>query len=100
MSNSNNLLVLGATGQVGKLVAKNLKGSGAQFSAGTRSKANLDALADKFRASRYIDLDDPRTFDEALKNVTRIFLVIGYTVRLLRTRKTLIHAPRQLEKHH
>ncbi|NPT53811.1 NmrA family NAD(P)-binding protein [Paraburkholderia elongata] len=95
MSNSNNLLVLGATGQVGTLVAKNLRSSGAQFSAGTRRKAHLDALADQFGASRYIDLDDPRTFDEALKDVTGIFLINGYTVDMLVQSKTLIDAARR-----
>src|SRR5712672_4828187 len=28
-------------------------------------------------------LDDPRTFDEALKNITGIFLITGYTVDML-----------------
>jgi len=75
MNTSSNLLVLGVTGQVGKLVANNLRRSDAQFSVGTRRKANLEVLADQFGASRFIDLDDPRTFDEALKNVTGIFLI-------------------------
>ena len=83
MNSSNNLLVLGVTGQVGKLVARNLRRSGANFSVGTRRKANLKELADQFGASRFIDLDDPRTFDEALKNVTGIFLITGYTVTCL-----------------
>ena len=95
MSNSNNLLVLGATGQVGKLVAKNLRSSGAHFSAGTRRKTNLDTLADQFGASRYIDLDDPRTFDEALKDITSIFLVTGYTVDMLVQSKSLIDAAKR-----
>ena len=67
MNSSRNLLVLGVTGQVGKLVANNLKRTGANFSVGSRRKANLEELADQFGASRFIDLDDPRTFDEALK---------------------------------
>ncbi len=50
-------------------------------------------LADQFGASRFIDLDDPRTFDEALKNVTGIFLITGYTVDMLVQSKTLIDAP-------
>ena len=92
MNTSSNLLVLGVTGQVGKLVAKNLRRSDAQFSVGTRRKANLEVLADQFGASRFIDLDDPRTFDEALKNVTGIFLITGYTVDMLVQSKTLIDA--------
>ena len=95
MNTSSNLLVLGVTGQVGKLVAKNLRRKYARLSVGTRRKANLEELADQFGASRFIDLDDPRTFDEALKNVTGIFLVTGYTVDMLVQSKTLIDAAKR-----
>src|SRR5258707_3262061 len=60
MNSSSNLLVLGATGQVGKLVAETLKRRGASFSVGSRGRANLEELADQVGASRFIDLDDPR----------------------------------------
>src|SRR5712675_1430204 len=95
MNTSSNLLVLGATGLVGKLVAKNLRRSDAQFSVGSRRKANLEELADQFGASRFIDLDDPRTFDEALRNVTGIFLITGYTVDMLVQSKSLIDAAKR-----
>src|SRR5256885_17199166 len=95
MNSSSNLLVLGVTGQVGKLVAKNLKRSEANLSVGSRRQANLEELADQFGASRFIDLDDPRTFDEALKNVTGIFLITGYTVDMLVQSKTLIDAAKR-----
>src|ERR1700757_3037035 len=95
MNSSSNLLVLGVTGQVGKLVAKHLKRSKANFSVGSRRKANLEELADQFGASRFIDLDDPRTFDEALKNITGIFLITGYTVDMLVQSKSLIDAARR-----
>src|SRR5246127_3143982 len=95
MNNSSNLLVLGATGQVGKLVAKHLKKSQANFSVGSRRKENLEDLADQFGASRFIDLDDPRTFDEALKDVTGVFLITGYTVDMLVQSKSLIDAAKR-----
>jgi hypothetical protein len=57
MNSSSNLLVLGVTGQVGKLVAKHLKRSKAHFSVGSRRKENLKELADQFGASRFIDLE-------------------------------------------
>src|SRR5258707_15648410 len=95
MNNSSNLLVLGATGQVGKLVAKNLKGRNANFSVGSRWESKLGELADQFGASRFIDLDDPRTFDEALKNVSSIFLITGYTVDMLVQSKSLIDAAKR-----
>src|SRR5260221_2177631 len=95
MNNSSNLLVLGATGQVGKLVANNLKSKEANLLVGSRRESKLGELADQFGASRFIDLDDPRTFDEALKNVSSIFLITGYTVDMLVQSKTLIDAARR-----
>src|SRR6202045_3998569 len=95
MNNSSNLLVLGATGQVGKLVANNLKERNANFSVGSRRGSKLGALADQFGASRFIDLDDPRTFDEALENVAGIFLITGYTVDMLVQSKSLIDAAKR-----
>ena len=94
-NSSSNLLVLGATGQVGKLVANNLRRSEANFSVGTRRKANLGELTDRFGASRFIDLDDPRTFDHALKGITGIFLITGYTVDMLVQSKSLIDAAKR-----
>jgi NAD(P)H dehydrogenase (quinone) len=95
MNSSSNLLVLGATGQVGKVVAKTLKRRGASFSVGSRRRANLEELADQFGASRFIDLDDPRTFDEALETITGIFLITGYTVDMLVQSKSLIDAAKR-----
>src|SRR5882724_157362 len=49
MNGSSNVLVLGVTGQVGKRVATNLKRRKANFSVGSRRKANLGELADHGR---------------------------------------------------
>ena len=95
MNSSRSLLVLGVTGQVGTLVAQHLKRSEVHFSAGTRRKANLEELAHQFGASRFIDLDDPRTFDEALKDITGLFLLTGYTVAMLVQSKSLIDAAKR-----
>src|SRR5258706_4853544 len=95
MNSSSNLLVLGVTGQVGQLVARHLRKSDANLSVGTRRKANLEELARQFGASRFIDLDDPRTFDEALKGVTGLFLLTGYSVAMLVQSKSLIDAARR-----
>src|SRR6267142_775691 len=95
MNSSSNVLVLGVTGQVGKLVAKNLRRKYARLSVGTRRKAILEELAGRFGASRFIDLDDPRTFDEALENITGIFLITGYTVDMLVQSKSLVDAAKR-----
>src|SRR5258708_40079666 len=92
MDRSSNLLVLG---QVGKLVAANVRRSKANLTVGTRRKGKLEELADQFGAARFVDLDDPRTFDEALKNITSIFLVTGYTVDMLVQSKSLIDAAKR-----
>ncbi len=95
MNSSSNLLVLGVTGQVGQLVARHLRRSEAHFTVGSRRKANLAELADHFGASRFIDLDDPRTFNEALNDITGIFLITGYTVAMLVQSKSLIDAAKR-----
>src|SRR5580700_1909801 len=95
MNGSSNILVLGVTGQVGKRIATNLKKRKAHFSVGSRRRANLEELANQFGSSRFIDLDDPRTFDEALKNVSSIFLITGYTVDMFVQSKMLIDAARR-----
>src|SRR5258708_1157560 len=95
IDHSSNGLVFGGTGQVRRLGARTLKHRGARFSVGSRRRANLGELADQFGASRFIDLDDPRTFDEALENITGIFLITGYTVDMLAQSKTLIYAPKR-----
>src|SRR5438094_8465529 len=88
-------MVLRVAAQVGKRDATNLKRKKARPSVGSRRKATLKELADQFGASRFIDLDDPRTFDEALNNVTSIFLITGYTVDMLVQSKSLIDAAKR-----
>src|SRR5712671_7527842 len=95
MNSSRSLLVLGVTGQVGTLVAQHLKRSEVHFSVGTRRKAHLEELAHQFGASRFIDLDDPRTFDEALRDISGLFLLTGYTVAMLVQSKSLIDAAKR-----
>ena len=100
MNSPSNLLVLGVTGQVGTLVAQQLKRSEVHFSVGTRRKANLEELAHQFGASRFIDLDYPRTFDEALKDITGLFLLTGYTVGMLVQSKSLGDAAKRTGVNH
>src|SRR6266571_356142 len=62
---------------------------------GRGSTGSPGELAGKFGASRFIDLNDPRTFDEALKDITGLFLITGYTVDMLVQSKTLIDAAKR-----
>jgi len=83
MNSSSNLLVLGVTGQVGKLVAKTFEKEQDKLFGRITKERESERACRSVGASRSIDLDDPRTFDQALKDVTGMFLITGYTVDML-----------------
>jgi|SRR5579885_133314 uncharacterized protein YbjT (DUF2867 family) len=87
------ILVLGATGQVGKLISDNLKNdSSLELVVATRNKEKIDQLASTYGQAVYIDLDKPQTFAPALKGINRLFLLTGYSVSMLVQSKTVIDA--------
>ncbi len=87
------VLILGGTGQVGKLISDNLKNSSAiELIIATRKKEKLATLANIYGQSIYIDLDDPRTFANALQNIDKLFLLTSYSVSMLNQSKTIIDA--------
>lgn len=87
------VLVLGVTGQLGSLVADQLRQDpSVKLRVTSRRKEDLPALKEKYGEAVYLDLDDPRTFPEALKNVERLFLLTGYTVDMLVQSKAIVDA--------
>lgn len=91
-----NVLVLGATGQLGRLVADKLHTNGSvSLIVTSRKKEQLPKLKEKYGQAVYLDLDDPRTFPEALKGVERIFLLTGYTVNMLVQSKAITDAAKK-----
>jgi NAD(P)H dehydrogenase (quinone) len=87
------VMVLGATGQVGRLICDYLKQDDAiELVVTTRKKESVSQLSKTYGKAVYIDLDDPRTFSEALHGVERLFLLTGYSVSMLAQSKTLIDA--------
>ncbi|VVC74777.1 NAD(P)H azoreductase [Aquicella siphonis] len=87
------VLVLGATGQVGKLLGDHLKDdSSLELIVGTRKKEKLDQLSKLYRQAVYIDLDNPQTFAGVLQDIDRLFLLTGYSVSMLVQSKTIIDA--------
>lgn len=87
------IMVLGATGQVGGLLAKQLKDkSSVQVRVTTRRKDQIEALKKQYGDAVYLDLDDARTFASALKGVDGLFLLTGYTVDMLVQSKSLVDA--------
>ena len=94
MNQTPNILVLGATGKVGNVVLKELKNSKQETNIvlASRKQDQVDAWKKEGKAAVYIDLDNARTFPEALKGINRIFLIAGYTVAMIHQAKTLVDA--------
>ena len=90
------VLVLGVTGQLGKLIADKICNTdAATLRVASRKKEQLETLKQKYGQAVYLDLDDPRTFPEALKNVDRLFLLTGYTVNMLVQSKAMVDASKK-----
>jgi len=88
------ILVLGSTGQTGRLVVEELERypDAAQIRLCSRRREEVKRLQSQGREAVFLDLDDPRTFGEALAGVDRIYLLTGYTVAMLLQSKTLVDA--------
>jgi NAD(P)H dehydrogenase (quinone) len=89
MSSKPKVLVMGATGQVGRAVASLLS-----------RNPNLDTVAAARTPAKaahlgvpgvHLDLDKIETFAPALQGVDRIFMATGYTVDMLRQSKDLVN---------
>jgi NAD(P)H dehydrogenase (quinone) len=93
MSSKPKVLVMGATGQVGRAVASLLS-----------RNPNLDTVAAARTPAKaahlgvpvvHLDLDKIETFAPALKGVDRVFMATGYTVDMLRQSKDLVNMARR-----
>ncbi|MBV1781038.1 NmrA family NAD(P)-binding protein [Paeniglutamicibacter sp. ABSL32-1] len=88
------VLVIGTTGQVGKLIVeefdRDLGNVRVRYAA--RKPERVDELRAAGRDAVRLDLDDPRTFAHALYGVDRVYLLTGYTVAMLAQSKTLVDA--------
>ncbi|MCX8526372.1 NmrA family NAD(P)-binding protein [Chryseobacterium formosus] len=97
MNNSQNptILVLGASGTIGKQVVKELEEKSVNIRITSRKKAEVDRLRSEGKDCRFLDLDDPTTFALALAGVDQVFLLTGYTVGMLTQSKTLVDAAKK-----
>jgi len=88
------ILVLGSTGQTGRLVVEKLDRfpDAVQIRLCSRRREEVERLQSQGREAVFLDLDDPRTFGSALAGVDRIYLLTGYTVAMLVQSKTLVDA--------
>jgi NAD(P)H dehydrogenase (quinone) len=90
------ILTLGVTGQLGKIVADRLlKDDSVALRVTSRKKEQLAKLKEQYGDAVFMDLDDPRTFDAAIKDVDRLFLLTGYTVDMLVQSKAVIDAAKK-----
>lgn len=90
------ILTMGVTGQLGKIVADHLqKDKSISQRVTSRKKEQLPKLKENYGDAVFMDLDDPRTFEVALKGVDRLFLLTGYTVDMLVQSKAVVDAAKK-----
>lgn len=95
------ILVLGATGKVGKQTAQLLAQTDAvRVIAGVRSPEKAEQLRDRNIEIRYLDLDRQETLIPALEEVDRALLLTGYSVDMLKQSKAFLDAAKQTGVRH
>ena len=89
MNHQPRVLVMGATGQVGRAVVNLLKNDPSlEVVAAARSVQKAKTLEVPIV---HLDLDNIETFEPALAGVDRLFMATGYTVDMLRQSKDLVN---------
>jgi NAD(P)H dehydrogenase (quinone) len=88
------VLVLGASGRTGGMIASALEASAAGLTVvrASRDHETVERWRSEGRAAVHLDLDDARTFGTALEGVDRLILMAGYTVAMTHQAKTIVDA--------
>lgn len=88
------ILILGSTGRTGKAVIAELEQTPDSHQAvyASRNRDQVDVWRREGKDAVYLDLDDARTFPEALRGVDRLFLATGYTIHMVHQSKTIVDA--------
>lgn len=87
------ILLLGVTGQIGKLLAEHLiQDNSISLRVTSRHQNQLAELRQRYGDAVYFDLDNPLTFPNALKGVKSAFLLTGYTAAMITQCKTFVDA--------
>jgi NAD(P)H dehydrogenase (quinone) len=98
MTTKPKVLVLGATGQVGKAVLPHLKANpNVEVVAAAR---NPEKAANIGPSVVRLDLDQTETIGPALKGIDRAFLVTGYTIDMMRQSKDFLNAAKRANVQH
>lgn len=95
------ILVLGATGKVGRTVAQLLAESGeVRVITGVRSPEKAQYFQEQGIEIRHLDLDRQETLRPALERIDRALLLTGYTVDMLRQSKRFLDTAKQTGVEH
>jgi NAD(P)H dehydrogenase (quinone) len=96
------VLVIGATGQTGRLIVAEFDRDpgNVRLRLAARKQADIEKLQAAGKDAVHFDLDDPQTFAAALAGVDRLFLLTGYTVDMLVQSKTLVDAAKKARVAH
>lgn len=95
------ILVLGSTGQIGKLIVQHLEqSSNIHLQLSSRRSEQVERLCREGKEAVHLDLDDPKTFALALAGVDRVFLLTGYTVAMLTQSKTFVDSAKKAGVNH
>lgn len=88
------ILIIGASGRVGSQLVKELdeNSEGVIVRLSTSDPQRAQQWKNEGREAAVLDLNKPETFEEALKDVDRVFLLTGYTVDMLKQSKMLVDA--------
>ncbi|MEM9103717.1 MAG: NmrA family NAD(P)-binding protein [Pseudomonadota bacterium] len=90
---THNLLIIGATGNVGGHVIDALRHSdNANIFAGIRRMSQASEFANQGITPVHLDLDDVSTLPNALQNTDSLLLITGYTVDMIKQSKRVIDA--------
>jgi NAD(P)H dehydrogenase (quinone) len=88
------ILVLGATGQVGKgIIPHLLADPNVEIIAAARSPERAGKLG---ISARYLDLDKPETIAPALEGIDRVFMLTGYTIDMMRQSKDFLNIAKKV----
>jgi NAD(P)H dehydrogenase (quinone) len=93
-ANNPRILVLGSTGRIGQAVIAALEQTpdSHQTVYASRNRDQVETWQRGRKDAVYLDLDDPRTFAEALRRVDRLYLATGYTIHMVHQSKTIVDA--------
>jgi NAD(P)H dehydrogenase (quinone) len=85
------ILLLGSTGQLGSLIANKLQEyESIALRVTSRKKAHAQEPSKKLDNTFFLDLDDPQSFQEALADVNRLFLLTTYSFSMVVQSKIMV----------